>query len=63
MSPDQILLVKAVEEAQGTLSSYTETNSQYPEATVKKLMSILNRPEVVGAMERIRAGYGLRVQK
>jgi hypothetical protein len=63
MSSDQILLVKAVEEAQSTLSSYTDTDARYPEATVKKLMSILNRPEVLSAMQRIRAGYGLRVEK
>lgn len=63
MSSDQILLVKAVEEAQSTLSSYIETDSRYPEATVKRLMSILSRPEIVDAIQRIRAGYGLRVHK
>jgi hypothetical protein len=63
MSSDQILLVRAVEEAQSTLSSFIDTDSRYPEATVKRLMSILTRPELAGAIERIRAGYGLRLHK
>ena len=63
MSSDQILLLEAFEEAQSILASYTKTDTRYPEATIKKLMSILNRPEVISAVHRMRAGYGLRVHR
>ena len=63
MSSDQILLVEAFEDAQSILTSYSKTDPRYPEATIKRLMSILNRPEVTSAVQRMRAGYGIWVHK
>jgi hypothetical protein len=40
-----------------------EYRSPLSEATIKRLMSVLNRPEVTSAVQRMRAGYGIRVHK
>ena len=58
------LVLDAVEEAQGILAEYTEPGSpRNPETTINMLLFLLDRQDVVAAVRRLRAGYGLRVVK
>jgi hypothetical protein len=61
---DQDLLLDAVEEAQRVLAEYVDPGSRRnADATINMLMFLLGRRDVVAAVDRLRAGYGLRVVK
>ena len=60
---DQRLILDAVDKAQRILAKYVEPGPRNPEGTIEDLKSALARPELVAAVERVRAGYGLRVVK
>ena len=61
---DQDLVLDAVEEAQGILAEYTGPGSpRSPETTINLLLFLLDRQDVVAAIRRLRAGYGLRIVK
>jgi hypothetical protein len=61
---DQDLVRDAIEDAQRILAEHIEpTSRRSPEATINMLLFPLDRREVVAAMKRLRAGYGLRVVK
>ena len=61
---DRDLVLDAVEEAQGILAQYIEPGSpRSPETTINTILFLLDRQDVVAAVKRLRAGYGLRVVK
>ena len=61
---DRDLVLDAVEEAQGILAEYIEPGSlRSPETTINMILFLLDRPDVVAAVKRLRAWYGLRVVK
>jgi len=60
---DQDLIIEAIEEAQRILPEYIETGPRDTAATVKALLDVLDRRDGVAALNRLKAGYGLRVVK
>jgi hypothetical protein len=61
---DQDLVLDAIEDAQRILAEYVEpTSRRNPEVTINMLLSLLDRRDVVSAVKRLRAGYGIRVVK
>jgi hypothetical protein len=61
---DQDLALDAIEDARRILADHIEPSShRTSEATINMLLFLLDRREVVAAVRRLRAGYGLRVVK
>ena len=60
---DRNLVLDAIEEAQRILAEHIEPERRNPEATINMLLFLLDRRDVVAAVRRLRAGYGLRVVK
>lgn len=61
---DQDLVLDAVEEAQRVLVEYAQAGPRRsPDETINMLLFLLDRADVVAAVERLRAGFGLRVVK
>jgi len=61
---DRDLVLDAIEDAQRILAAHIEPGShRSPETTITMLVCLLDRHEVVAAVKRLRAGYGLRVVK
>ena len=63
MTADQQLILDAVDKAQRILADYVEPGPRNPEVTIEHLISALAHPEIVAAVQRVRAGFGLRVVK
>jgi hypothetical protein len=61
---DRDLIIEALEEAQRILAEHLEPSARrYAPNTIDRLVSVLDRPEIVAAMERMKASRGLRVVK
>jgi hypothetical protein len=45
------------------LAGYIEPEPRDPEGTMAQLLDALARPGLVAAVQRVRAGYGVRVLK
>ncbi len=61
---DRDLVLDAIEDAQRILAAHIEPGShRSPETTITMLVCLLDRHEVVAAVKRLCAGYGLRVVK
>jgi hypothetical protein len=61
---DRDLVLDAIEDAQRILAEHIEPAShRNPETTINMLLFLLDRREVVAAVRRLRAGYGLHVVK
>jgi hypothetical protein len=60
---DREVVIQAIEEAQRILAQYIEPGRRDAVATVKALLDVLDRLEVVAALNRLKAGYGLYVVK
>lgn len=59
---DQDLVLDAVEEAQRVLLEYAQAGPcRSPDETINMLLFLLDRTDVVAAVKRLRAGFGLRV--
>jgi hypothetical protein len=64
MMADQQLILDAIEQAQRILAEYIEPGApRNPDGTIEQLISALAHPELVAAVQRVRAGYGLRVAR
>jgi hypothetical protein len=63
MTADQQLILDAIEQAQHVLAGYIEPGPRNPDGTIEQLISALARPEVVAAVQRVRAGYGVWMVK
>jgi hypothetical protein len=60
---DQGLIIEAIEEAQRILGEYIAPGSRNDADTIKALLDVLDRRDVVAALNRLKAGYGLHVVK
>jgi hypothetical protein len=61
---DQEIVLRAVTELRKIAAEYIiEPDSRGAEITMKHMLSILNRRDVVAAAEKLSQGYGLRVVK
>ena len=59
---DRDLIIQAVEEAQRVLAEYFEPGAlRSAPGTIHKLATVLDRPELVAALERMKASRGLRL--
>jgi hypothetical protein len=60
INPDQETLMRAVEEARGILGEYIKPGPGNPTRTVERLLAVLDRNEVIRALDRMRRrrGYG-----
>jgi hypothetical protein len=57
---DRDLVLDAIEDAQRILAEHIELgSSRNPKVTINMLLFLLDRREVVAAVRRLRAGYGL----
>ena len=64
MKTDRDLIIEAMEEAQSVLAQYLEPGALRSAAgTIQKLVTLLDRPELVAAIERMKASRGLRLVK
>jgi hypothetical protein len=60
---DQDLIIEAIDEAQRILGEYFAPGPRDDAATIKALLEVLDRRDVVAALNRLQAGYGLHVVK
>ena len=57
-------MIEAVEQAQRILAEHLEPSTRrYAPNTMDRLVSVLDRPEIAAAMERMKSSRGLRVVK
>ena len=63
MKSDRDSVIGALETAQIILAEHIEPGGPSAETTVKRLLAVLDNEELVEAMVRLKAGYGLRVVK
>jgi hypothetical protein len=60
---DREVVIQTIEESQRILAEYIEPGRRDALATVKALLNVLDRREVVAALNRLKAGYGPYVVK
>jgi len=53
-SPDQNTLIRAIEDARRILGEYIEPGPRDPKVTVERLLAVLDRNDVVHALDRIK---------
>lgn len=58
---DEELTLFAIREAQLILADYIHPGPRNAETTVNALLSVLDRDDVVEAVDRLEAGTGMRV--
>ena len=58
---DQELLINAVREAQLILARYIEPGARDAKDTIDKLLSVLDRSDLVAAVDRLEGALGLRL--
>jgi hypothetical protein len=63
VTADEQLILDAIEQAQRILAGYVEPGPRNPEGTIEALREALAGPQLVDAVKRVRAGYGLKVVK
>ena len=64
MKTDRDLIIQALAEAQRILAEHFEPGAiRNPASTIHRLVTVLDRPELVMALERMKAGRGLRLVK
>ena len=64
MKNDRDLIIEALEEARRILAKHLEPGARcYAPNTINLLAGVLDRPELVDAMERMKASRGLRLVK
>jgi hypothetical protein len=64
MSPDQKMTLDALNEAAHIISDYLEPSHPHnPEATLERLIELLGNQKLAEAVDRLEAGFGLRVVK
>jgi hypothetical protein len=57
------LVEKAIADALKVLHAYIEPGPRSAEIAMQRLIAILDREDLVAALERLRQGYGPRVVK
>lgn len=58
---DQEMIIRAVREAQMVLAGYVEPGRRDCEATINRLLAILDRSDLVEATDRVEGALGLRL--
>ena len=59
---DQQILIEAIERAGVIIAEHLDPRiTSDPERTINGLITVLDTPEVAGAIKRSKAGYGLRL--
>jgi hypothetical protein len=56
---DQKLAIHAIREAQSILASYIEPGPRNSDKTIQQLLDVLDRNEVVEAVDRLEEDFGL----
>jgi hypothetical protein len=60
-NPDQETLIRAVEDARRILGDYIEVGPRDPTRTVENLLAVLDRNDVVYALDRIKRRRAIRL--
>jgi hypothetical protein len=60
---DREVVIQAMDEAQRILAEHIEPGRRDAVATVKALLELLDRREMVAVLNRLEAGHRLRVMK
>ena len=60
-NPDQDTLVRAVEDARGILGEYIEPGPRDATRTVQRLLAVLDRSDVVHALDRVNRRRVIRL--
>jgi hypothetical protein len=60
---DREVVIQAIEQAQRILAEHIEPGRHDAVVTVKALLNVLGRRDVVAAQNRLKAGYGLYIVK
>jgi hypothetical protein len=60
-NPDQDTLIRAVEHARRILGEYIEPGPRDPTRTVDRLLAVLDRKDVVHALDRIKRRRVIRL--
>jgi hypothetical protein len=60
-NPDQDTLIRAVEDARRILGEYFEPGSRDPTRTVHRLFAVLDRDEVLHALDRLKRRRAIRL--
>lgn len=60
---DKELLLDAIEQAQRIVAGCFEAGPRNERATLEAVLAVLDRRDVIAAINRLRSGYGLRVVK
>lgn len=60
---DQELILQAIADLQRIAAEYIEPGPRDAEATIEKMLEILDRNDIVAAAARLAAGFGIRVAK
>jgi hypothetical protein len=60
-TPDQETLVRAVEDSRRILGEYIESGRRDATETVQRLLAVLDKDDVVHALDRIKRGRVLRL--
>jgi hypothetical protein len=64
MTSDRDLIIDAMEEAQRILAEHLEPGSmQHASRTIHRLVLVLDRPDLVAALQRHKAQRGFRILK
>jgi hypothetical protein len=60
-NPDQEILIRAVEDARRILGKYIEPGPRDATRTVERLLAVLDKPEIVHALDRIKRRRVIRL--
>jgi hypothetical protein len=60
-SPDQDTIIRAVEDARRILGEYIEPGPRDPTRTVNRLLAVLDRNDVVLALDRLKRRRAIRL--
>ena len=60
-SPDQDVLIRAVEDARRILGEYIEPGARDATRTMERLLAVLDRDEVILALDRIKRRRVIRL--
>jgi hypothetical protein len=60
-NPDQDTLIRVVEDARRILGEYIEPSQRDAAETVQRLLAVLDKNDVVHALDRIKRGRVLRL--
>ena len=60
-NPDQETLIRAIEDARRILSEYIEPGRRDATRTVERLLAVLDRKDVVHALDRVKRRRAIRL--